>query len=266
MKTIGLGIAILLLAIVVFSPLTSFGDMKAQNPRVTEKEFYNMIAIDIVISNLDIEVDDVLYVAKIDFTLDNENGKKYYPNHECGPQLFYQMTGKTGPNGSFTVCYDVEKKFNNFKMYYKKELFGNLDLKMLEQSNKIKSSPNPTADGLPCPSIAGQVQNVWKDGKCVPEDSFKNENIETPIQNPDVSKTTSLQITCGEGTELIGNVCQAIKDINNEVTIQKSSDSKVQNTEVFDKPVKESEQPSISNVGNVFSQLIEMLKSLFNFS
>jgi hypothetical protein len=72
-----------------------------------------------------------------------------------------------------------------------------------------------------------------------------------PDDKRDTENTTP-QIICSQGTELIDGICQVIKTGNNP--------------QVFDKPVKELEQKSISNIEDVFSRLIDMIRSLFNFS
>ncbi|MCV0399992.1 MAG: hypothetical protein K5785_08370 [Nitrosarchaeum sp.] len=223
--------AAILIFLVLLTPIISSADaakpmdIKAQNPRVTEHEFYNTIAVDIHISIPDIEINDWITILPLDFTIVNEEGKAYYHSKDCGPQLYYEMRGKTGPNGSFTVCYDVEKKYNQFKMYYKKNLLGNIDLAEITAASPDTIKQNTNSDGQSCIRMMTQeekdanpdriqdgIQGVMIDGKCVTED-----------------KSTNL-------------------------SIQNSADG-----------VKSENKSQDTGIGLFFSQLMDMIRSLFRF-
>lgn len=89
---------------------------------LSEKEYYRIISINLNIKAENLELGDTVFLSPIDFTLENEKGKKYVNQpQECSSPLTYQITGKTGSNLSVIVCYEVEKEFDRFDVFFRSE-------------------------------------------------------------------------------------------------------------------------------------------------
>lgn len=129
-----------------------YGEFSVQNVRVTEKEFYKIITIDIHIKVKNLELENMVLISPKNTVLINENGKSYYqqPN-ECSTPLLYEMKGKTGPNGAYSTCFSVEKEFDNFKVYHKTDksyLIGTIDLTQINKQtiDIVSDTPKNTKD------------------------------------------------------------------------------------------------------------------------
>ncbi len=124
------------------------GEFSVQNVRVTEKEFYKVITIDVHIKVINLELENMVLVSPMNTILVNQNGKTYTQQFdECKIPIIYEMRGKTGPNGAFSTCFSVEKEFNNFKVYYKTDqsyLIGEIDL--TKNNQPVKNSNNDELD------------------------------------------------------------------------------------------------------------------------
>ena len=122
-------------------PITSFAqpmEFSVQNVRVSEKENYKVIFMDIRVTVKNLELSDWIPIAPIGTTLINENGKTHVPDpSECEIPLFLNIYGKT-PSGYFHTCFSVEKEFNNFKVFFTPQyqqpiLIGIIDLNQINQ-------------------------------------------------------------------------------------------------------------------------------------
>ena len=89
---------------------------------VSEKEYYRIISINLNIKAENLELGDMVFLSPIAFTLKSEQGKVYVNQpKECSSPISYQITGKTGPNLSVLVCYEVEKELDKFDVFFRSE-------------------------------------------------------------------------------------------------------------------------------------------------
>ena len=112
-----------------------YGEFSVKNLKVSEKEFYKEISMEMHIKVQNLELEDAVFVAPLSIRLINENGKLYLPKvSECKTPVTITILGTKGGTGGFPVCYWVEKEFNNFKIQYHNDItqknseIGKIDL------------------------------------------------------------------------------------------------------------------------------------------
>lgn len=155
-------------------------NLKADNPRTIEKEFYNVVYIDVHLTATDMKINDREFIPKESFTIVNENGEEYSTDSsECKIPVGLGLSGKENPETMMTVCYSVEKQFKNFKMYYSKEPYVLLDKKSLIGSFVLTPEMVQTLHD-------GEKYNVSETGKSSTSDENKQSsqtvNIKDKIQ------------------------------------------------------------------------------------
>lgn len=162
------------------------GTLAMENLRVNDKGTYYQIKVDVVVRSPGIEIGEFSgFNVKTGTWLINENGKIYYPQNsrlnktECtdkGLDMlgFYGIDGKSGGKGSFTLCFDVDKKYKTYTLQVggkKLETFsfdsnlqivhpneGKSCVRLLTQAEK-EAHPDRIFDG---------VDGTIVDGKCIP--------------------------------------------------------------------------------------------------
>ena len=144
-----------------------------KNVRISEKEFYNVISMDIHFMIPDIRVNDFqwFYINQISIT--DDKGRNHTPDDsECRiAGGMYNIDGKRGKDQYYTPCYSVEKDFKNFKVYYTP--FGKKSTEigsfMVNQYNQIVFSN----EGQACIRIMTQAEKDANPNRI--EDGIKGE-------------------------------------------------------------------------------------------
>lgn len=149
-----------------------YGQLSIDNVHVSEKEYYKLVMMDVHVKVKDLALEDFANVYWGSITLTNENGKKYQPegnvDANCNKKqfdgTFYTIPGVKGTEGGIgqqSLCYMVEKEFNNFKVYYTIPFYnthnpdnpftsfqiGNIDL--TNANGQISSSSSNSYDSNP---------------------------------------------------------------------------------------------------------------------
>jgi len=161
-----------------------YGQLSIDNVHVSEKEYYKLVIMDVHVKVKDLALEDFANVYWGSITLTNENGKKYQPegnvDANCNKKqfdgTFYTIPGVKGSEGGIgqqSLCYMVEKEFNNFKVYYTIPYYntnnpdnpytsfqiGNIDLTNTDGQVTAPSSPSDSSSS-PNPSISTTSQST----------------------------------------------------------------------------------------------------------
>jgi len=152
-----------------------YGQFFIDNVHVSEKDYYKVIFMDVHVKVKDLALEDGTSVFPNGIGITNENGKKYgieVSGPDCSYPAFseYQTSGSQGGLIHFSVCYMVEKEFNNFKVHYTNtqvgyplqiSSIGSIDLTNIngqvstQSSSSLDSSP-PTSN----PSVSSVSQST----------------------------------------------------------------------------------------------------------
>jgi hypothetical protein len=135
-------------------PLDEFnhkGEISINNINVSEREYYKVIFMNVHVKIKDLALEDGTIINTSNIRITNENGKTYGPEglgQDCKAPTFSEtsITGSEGGIGKFSLCYRVEKEFNNFKVYY---TYYSYDLKphTYQIGNIVLNQKNePTSD------------------------------------------------------------------------------------------------------------------------
>lgn len=162
-----------------------YGDFSVQNVRVSEKQHYKVVTIDVHVKVKNSELQDWFVFSPIQTNLVNLKGKSYPPDpSECKIPTMYQVSGKKGPDFTYSLCFSVEKDINEFKVTYRSDKLyqiGKIDLtqKQVKEKKDVKSEKN---------DLVGNI--VSKIGKIVEpiKDNLKQDNKK---QTEKVVKKTS---------------------------------------------------------------------------
>ena len=105
-----------------------YGQFSIDNVQVSEKDYYKVVSMDVHVKVKDLALEDISDVYWDSITLTNENGKKYQPEGNGGPDCKKEWDGTFWPNttvtgseggiGQHSFCFMVEKEFTDFKVYY----------------------------------------------------------------------------------------------------------------------------------------------------
>ncbi len=106
-----------------------YGQFSIDNVHVSEKEYYKLVLMNVHVKVKNLALEDTANVYWDSITLTNENGKKYQAetnvDTDCNKKgfdiTFYELqtvSGTEGGIGQHSLCFMVEKEFNNFKVYY----------------------------------------------------------------------------------------------------------------------------------------------------
>ncbi|MGI0060329.1 MAG: hypothetical protein ACREBJ_11245 [Nitrosotalea sp.] len=150
--------------LVLLDDRNHYGQFSIDNVHVVEKNYYKVIFMDIHVKAKDLALEDTANVFWDSITLTNENGKKYQPEGNDGPDCkkawdgtFYvisSVAGSDGGIGQHSSCYMVEKEFNNFKVYYTIPYY-NYNLHSFPIGNVVLNEKND-----PTSSIVSDIQNT----------------------------------------------------------------------------------------------------------
>lgn len=99
-----------------------YGQFSINNVRVSEKQFYKVIFMDVHVQVKDLGLKDSTTILPYSITIVNKNGKTYSVpplQEECTrPTWGVDIYGNKGGVGTYSTCFRVDKEFNNFKVYY----------------------------------------------------------------------------------------------------------------------------------------------------
>ena len=190
-----------------FDPIIA-GTLTMENLRIIDKGTYNQIKLDVVIRAPDIEIGEKAgFSVKSGTWLINENGKIYYNTNsrfndfECtdkGLDMlgFYRIDGKSGGKGSFTLCFDVDKKYNTYTLQVGGREIGSIDLTNNNQPVIRGANYRPETEGMGCSRLLTQAEkdanpNRIQDGlsgtivngECVTNESIKDILINSEENN-----------------------------------------------------------------------------------
>lgn len=151
-----------------------YGQFSIDNVRVFEKDYYKVVSMNVHVKVKDLALEDSSNVYWYSITLTNENGKKYQAeggvDADCNKKgwdgTFYEVqmvSGSEGGIGQHSLCYMVEKEFNNFKVYYTSPLnnpnnpfpvfqIGSIDLTQDTNDQVQTLSQNPSNSSQSSPS------------------------------------------------------------------------------------------------------------------
>lgn len=128
-------------------PLDSFnhtGEISIQSVQVDEKEYYKVVHLNVQIKISNLALEDTAWFEPNSIKLVNENGKRYFPTRndcptiregtigiatwpsscyqpatDCGyPGVAFPVYGTQGGIVNYHPCFEVEKEFNKFNVYF----------------------------------------------------------------------------------------------------------------------------------------------------
>lgn len=151
--------------IIQLDDLNHFGQISIKNIHVSEKEYYKEIYMDVHVQANDLALEDGFGINAQSFTIMNQNGKSYGTSSDCNmPTWDVPILGKKGGFGDFSICFEVEKEFNDFKIYYKYHSLNYFDRSAVQIGNiSLNEKNDPTSSPLTStPSSSPSITNFFE--------------------------------------------------------------------------------------------------------